>query len=80
MVSIATCFQKPRANRKLLRKSELPRDAWIAYRDAYIEAMYPADKRAEYGSMYPLEADLLRAKLTQQQVAALSEMLQQYSN
>lgn len=54
--------------------------AWIAYRDAYMDAMYPAkDKQAEYGSIYPMEADLLRAKLTQQQVAALRELLQQYS-
>lgn len=54
--------------------------AWIAYRDAYMDAMYPAkDKQAEYGSIYPMEADLLRAKLTQQQVAALKELQQQYS-
>ncbi|HEU5415041.1 MAG TPA: lysozyme inhibitor LprI family protein [Candidatus Angelobacter sp.] len=54
--------------------------AWIAYRDAYMEAMYPAkNKQAEYGSIYPMEADLLRAKLTQRQVIALKELLQQYS-
>lgn len=54
--------------------------AWVAYRDAYIDATYPAkDKQAEYGSIYPMEADLLRAKLTQRQVTALEELLQQYS-
>lgn len=54
--------------------------AWIAYRDAYMEAMYPAkDKQAEYGSIYPMEVDLLRAELTQQQVAALKRLVQQYS-
>lgn len=54
--------------------------AWITYRDAYMDAMYPAkDKQAEYGSIYPMEADLLRAKLAQQQVVALKELLQQYS-
>lgn len=53
--------------------------AWIAYRDAYIDAMYPAkNKQAEYGSIYPMEANLLRAKLTQRQVAALKELLEQY--
>ena len=53
--------------------------AWIAYRDAYIEAMYPAkDKPAEYGSMYPLEVDQLTAKLTRQQETALTELLRQY--
>jgi uncharacterized protein YecT (DUF1311 family) len=54
--------------------------AWVAYRDAYIEAMYPAkDKQTEYGSMYPLNVDLLRAKLTQRQALALRELLKQYS-
>ena len=53
--------------------------AWIAYRDAYMEAMYPArNKQAEYGSMYPMESNLLRAKLTQRQVIALGDLLQQY--
>jgi uncharacterized protein YecT (DUF1311 family) len=55
--------------------------AWIAYRDAYMEAMYPAqDKQAEYGSMYPMEFDLVRAKLTKRQVTTLKELLQQYSD
>jgi len=54
--------------------------AWIAYRDAYIEAMYPAkDKQASYGSIFPMEADLLRAKLTHQQIGALQDLLKQYS-
>jgi len=53
--------------------------AWIAYRDAYIDAMYPAkDKQAAYGSVFPMEADLLRAKLTQQQISALKDLLKQY--
>src|SRR5712692_4127340 len=50
--------------------------ACIAYRDAYIDAMYPAkDKQAEYGSVYQMEVDLLRVKLTRQQIAALKELL-----
>ena len=54
--------------------------AWITYRDAYLDAMYPAkNKQAEYGSVYPMEADLLRAKLTQRQITALKELLGHYS-
>lgn len=54
--------------------------AWITFRDAYMDAMYPAkDKQAEYGSVYPMDADLVKARLTRQQVAALEEMLKQYS-
>jgi len=54
--------------------------AWMAYRDAYMDAMYPArNKQAEYGSIYPMEVDLLRAKLTQRQVTALKELLERYT-
>jgi uncharacterized protein YecT (DUF1311 family) len=54
--------------------------AWIAYREAYMDAMYPAkDKQAEYGSVYPMEANLVRAKLTQRQVTALKALIQHYS-
>ena len=66
---------------KAVVKIKFAERAWVAYRDAYMDAMYPAkDKQAEYGSIYPMEADLLRAKLTQRQVTALKELLQQYSN
>jgi uncharacterized protein YecT (DUF1311 family) len=75
--------------RKLLAKAASDPDAvakikaveraWIVYRDAYLEAMYPAkDKQAEYGSEYPMDLAVLRAKLTRQQVAALNDLLQQY--
>jgi len=51
---------------------------WMTYRDAYIDAMYPAkDKQAEYGSMFPMEVDLLAAKLTRQQIGALQDILRQ---
>lgn len=50
--------------------------AWVAYRDAYIEAMFPAeDKQAEYGSMYPMEVELLLASLTRQQTDALKDLI-----
>ena len=49
--------------------------AWVAYRDAYVEAMFPAeDKQAEYGSMYPMEVDQILATLTRRQVDALKEL------
>jgi len=55
--------------------------AWITYRDSYIDAMYPAgNKQEEYGSMYPLEVNLLRAKFARSQSTALELLLEQYSN
>ncbi len=50
--------------------------AWVAYRDAYLDAMFPAeDKQAEYGSMYSMEADLLLAGLTARQIDALKDLI-----
>lgn len=38
-----------------------------ALRVPYLEAMYPAkNKQAEYGLIFPMEADLLRVKVKQQ--------------
>ena len=72
---------KAEADPLALAKIRAAESAWIAYRDAYIDATYPAeDKQAEYGSVYPMQVDLLRAKLTQQQIAALKELLQHYSS
>lgn len=53
--------------------------AWVAYRDRYMAAMYPAkDKQAEYGSMYSMEADLLLAELTKAHINALEVLSKQY--
>jgi uncharacterized protein YecT (DUF1311 family) len=76
--------------RKLLSKATTPdavqkiRDAeraWIAYRDATLEAAFPAkDKQLEYGSIYPMEVNLLRAKLTRRHIATLHDLVQRYSH
>lgn len=51
--------------------------AWIAYRDAYLEAMYLAeDKRGEYGSIYPIDANLLVAKLTRRHIEELKDLME----
>jgi uncharacterized protein YecT (DUF1311 family) len=76
-----TLLSKAGSQPEAVAKIKVAERAWIAYRDAYIDAMYPAkDKQGEYGTMYPMEVELLYAKLTQQQVVALKELLQQYSN
>jgi uncharacterized protein YecT (DUF1311 family) len=50
--------------------------AWLRYRDAYMDAMYPAkDKQTEYGSIYPMEFNLLVAKITRTQILALRDVL-----
>jgi uncharacterized protein YecT (DUF1311 family) len=62
-------------HRLALEKVKAAEKAWITYRDAYIEAMYPAkDKQAAYGTIYPMEVDLLSAQLTQKQIGELSAL------
>jgi uncharacterized protein YecT (DUF1311 family) len=76
----AKLLSKAEADPEGLAKIKVAESAWIAYRDAYIDAMDLAkNKLAEYGSIYPMEVDLLGAKLTRQQITALKELLQQYS-
>jgi uncharacterized protein YecT (DUF1311 family) len=52
--------------------------AWITYRDAYIAAMYPAPDKQAYGSITPMEIDLLSARLTREQMKALRDIQQFY--
>jgi len=67
--------QSPGATEKIER-AEL---AWIQYRDAYLDSMFPAeDKQANYGSIYPMDFALLRADLTQEQTKRLKELIKQY--
>jgi uncharacterized protein YecT (DUF1311 family) len=71
---------KAMSEENAVRKIKAAERDWIAYRDAYIEAMYPAtNKRTEYGSMYAMDVALLRAKLTQQHLAEIQYLLKAYS-
>jgi uncharacterized protein YecT (DUF1311 family) len=63
-----------------IKKIKIAERAWIAYRNVYIDATYPAsDKQAEYGSAYSMEADLLYASLTRQHIVALRELEKHYA-
>jgi len=73
---LAKTAQQPETSAKI----KTAQKAWLVFRDAYLEAMYPAaDKQTEYGSMYPMQLALLRAKLTRQQNVALKDLLRQYT-
>src|ERR1700727_3218190 len=72
----AEVLVKAAAKPEYAEKVKAAERAWVAYRDAYIEAMYPAkDKQTEYGSMYPLDVALLRAKLTRAQPLGRPQLL-----
>jgi len=62
-----------------ISKLEEAERAWRRYRDAYIEAVYPAqDKQATYGTEYPMNVNLLRAKLTREHTAAIAYISNEY--
>jgi uncharacterized protein YecT (DUF1311 family) len=59
-----------------LAKVKAMQNAWQVYVTAYLDALYPAaDKQAEYGSIYPMEADLNKAALTQAHTQDLREIV-----
>jgi uncharacterized protein YecT (DUF1311 family) len=45
--------------------------AWQAYRDAYVESLFPMEDKRIYGTVFPMEADLVRAKLNIEHIQAL---------
>jgi uncharacterized protein YecT (DUF1311 family) len=48
-----------------LRKLRIAQRAWVAYRNAQVEALYPEpDKRTAYGSIYPTCRCVALAKVT----------------
>ena len=60
-------------------KIKAEQKAWFSWRDAYLDAMYPAkDKQFEYGSIYPFQANLARAKLTRQQTGPIRDLIKQF--
>jgi uncharacterized protein YecT (DUF1311 family) len=67
-------------DKQTIAKVTAAEKAWVAYRDAYIEAMWPAEnKQATYGTIFRANALGLRAKLTRQHIEDVKELLQEHS-
>lgn len=76
LLSAASSPQNAEITSLAIPKIKAAEQAWIAYRDAYLDAMYPAsDKRAEYGSKFPLDYGLYRAEITRQHINDLKKLL-----
>jgi uncharacterized protein YecT (DUF1311 family) len=68
-----------RNDKNAVAKINAAERAWKAYRDSYMEAMFPADnKQARYGSIYPMSANLFQAKLTRQHIEDLKTLFQEH--
>jgi len=59
-----------------LQKLKAAQRAWVAFRDAHLEALYPAaEKQAEYGSMYFTCRCLALQEVTEQRTKELQKWL-----
>ena len=62
---------------RFIEKLQASRKAWRAYRDAYLEALYPADdKMLAYGSTYRHCRRIALAELTRERIKHLRKWLQ----
>ena len=65
-----------RADSLAVRKLRAAERAWLAYREAQVEATFPAvDKQAAYGSVYPMCVLKLLRDLTESRIAELRSAL-----
>lgn len=59
-----------------VQKIRAAQTAWVAFRDAQIAALYPSeDKQMEYGTVFPMCANLALADLTRERTKMLKHML-----
>ena len=69
-------LKKAAGDKVAVQKIRAAQRAWIAFRDAQIAALYPAeDKQKEYGTVFPMCANLALADLTRQRTKMLKQML-----
>jgi len=60
------------SDKVFIAKLRLAQEAWITFRDAELEARYPAsNKSGEYGSVYPMCADNELEAMTRQRIEEL---------
>jgi len=58
-----------------LRKLRAAEKAWIAFRDAQIEATYPDREHRKYGSVVPMCVSMVQEELTRARIAQLRAAL-----
>ncbi|MDR7866877.1 MAG: lysozyme inhibitor LprI family protein [Sporomusaceae bacterium] len=66
---------KYRDDREFIAKYTAAEVAWIAFRDAHLDAVFPKEDKQSYGSMYPMVYHLYKAELTWERVKQLNEWL-----
>ena len=62
-------------DREFIAKYTAAEVAWIAFRDAHLDAVFPKEDKQAYGSTYPMVYRLYKAELTWERVKQLNEWL-----
>ena len=63
--------------KEFIQKLKLSQTAWEKFRDAQLEALYPAkNKRQKYGSVYPMCYSSTKAELTYKRIEQLNIWLE----
>lgn len=69
-------LSKLKSDDNATRKLRAAQRAWLAFRDARLQELYPAkDKQKEYGSMYPMCYAQVATGMTKERTGQLRRML-----
>jgi len=69
-------LSKLKDNDNATKKLSAAQRAWLAFKDAHIQELYPAgEKQAEYGSKYPMCYAQVATEMTKERTAQLRKML-----
>lgn len=61
-----------KGDREFIEKMKAAQRAWIKFRDAHIEAVFPAkDKQSEYGSVYGMCYSMMMQEITEARIKQL---------
>ena len=63
------------SNRGAIASLEKAQAAWVSYRDAQIEALWPSEDPGAYGSVHPMCISIVRRTMTEQRIGELRRML-----
>ncbi len=64
------------ANPVFVQKFEKSQSAWISYRDAHLDAIFPYTTPNEYGSAQPMCAATIKTELTRSRITQLRQWLE----
>jgi uncharacterized protein YecT (DUF1311 family) len=70
-----------RSSPAVLKQVQAQEKSWVAYKRAYMEAAFPGkNKQLEYGTMYPLQRNLLEAGLVRDHLGDIQSLILAYTH